>query len=146
MKLTWLYKGVWVWTLYSKRVEAEVSDRKWGKSLWKLVLPFVLFVFVLLILFCTSKDFTLPEPFFCLLDFGVLERTLSLKKKKDKASVRHKGTSALERKREVRCNIIVCSHRLVLFLSYVFWRSSPQSFNFFSTTLAMSRHTSHLTR
>ena len=86
MKLTWLYKGVWVWTLYSKRVEAEVSDRKWGKSLWKLVLPFVLFVFVfvLLILFCTSKGFTLPEPFFCLLDFGVLERTLSLKKKKTK--------------------------------------------------------------
>ena len=113
-----------------------------------LVLPFVLFVFVFVfvlpILFCTSKDFTLPaEPFFCLLDFGVLERTLSLQKK-DKGSVRHKGTSALERKREVRCNIIVCYHRLdgnsvfscfVLFLSYVFWRSSP-----------MSQHTSHLTR
>ena len=43
---------------------------------------FICFVFVLLILFCSSKDFTLAaEPFFCLLDFGVLERTLSHKKK-----------------------------------------------------------------
>ena len=45
--------------------------------------PLFYLFFVLRIRFGTSEDFTLPaEPFFCLLDFGVLEKTLSLKKKR----------------------------------------------------------------
>ena len=108
------------------------------------MLPFVLlvFVFVLLILFCTSKDFTLPaEPFFCLLDFGVLEKTLSLKKN-DRGSVRHTGTCILHWRERERCVAIllfattalmetVCFLFLflflllfsVLFLYYVFFLS-----------------------
>ena len=60
-----------------------MSDRKWGKSLWKLVLPFVLlvFVFVLLILFCTRKDFTLPaEPFLLARFWRSREDSLTQKK------------------------------------------------------------------
>ena len=62
--------------------------------------PLFYLFFVLRILFGTSKDFTLPaEPFFCLLDFGVLEKTLSLKKKDLKGSVRHRNFCIGEKER-----------------------------------------------
>jgi len=57
---------------------------------WFSPLFYLFFVFVLLILFCTGKDFTLPaEPFFCLLDFGVLEKTLSLIGEKERGALQY---------------------------------------------------------
>ena len=64
-----------------------MSDRKWGKSLWKLVLPFVLlvFVFVLLILFALARTSPCQQSLFLLARFWRSREDSLTQKKMTKA-------------------------------------------------------------